>query len=69
MAKIERFQLIDDKGTLHDAVKITPVRSIRGSNEKTEGLPTFQLLTGEQLNVDGDYFTALYSGLLLRNPY
>ena len=68
MAKIERFQLIDDKGAIHDAVKITPIRSIRGSNEKIEGLPTFQLSTGEHLKLDGDVFTVLRSGLLLRNP-
>ena len=68
MTKFERFQLIDDKGTIHDAVKITPIRSIRGSNEKIEGLPTFELSTGEHLNVDGDVFTALHSGLLLRMP-
>ena len=68
MAKIERFQLIDNKGAIHDAVKITPIRSIRGSSEKLEGVPTFQLTTGEHLNVDGDVFTALYSGLLLRSP-
>lgn len=68
MAKIERFQFIDDQGTIHDAVKITPINSIRGSNEKIEGVPTFQLSTGEHLNVNGDVFTGLYPGLLLRRP-
>ena len=65
MSKIERFQLVDEEGIIHDAMKITPIERIRGSNELMMKLPSFQLATGEHINPSGDGFEAIFSGLKL----
>ena len=68
MSRIERFQLEDQDGNIHDAVKITPIRKVRGTNETMEGTPSFKLSTGEHLNPDGDGFKAIFSGHILKYP-
>ena len=67
MNRIERFQLQDQAGNLHSAVKITPKRKLRGSNELIEGLPTYQLSDGEHLDPHDDGFKTIHSGLVLKH--
>jgi len=67
MNRIERFKLQDQVGNLHSAVKITPKRNLRGSNELIEGLPTYQLSDGEHLNPHDDGFKAIHSGMVLKH--
>lgn len=62
MSKIERFQVVDEDGNIQDAIKITRIERIRGSNELVTKLPSFSLATGERLNPDGDGFKAIESG-------
>jgi hypothetical protein len=67
MNRIEKFQLQDQDGNIYTAVKITPKRKLRGSNELIEGLPTYQLSDGEHLNPHDDGFKAIHSGLVLKH--
>ncbi len=67
MNRVEKFQLVDEEGNVHDAVKITPTRRIRGSNELITKLPSFKLATGERLNPDGDGFKALHSEMKFKH--
>jgi len=67
MSNIERFQVVDDEGVIHDAVKITRIERIRGTNELMTKTPTYKLTTGEHLNPDGDGFKALHSEIKFKH--
>ncbi len=67
MSNIERFQLVDEEGNIHEAVKITPIVRIRGTNELMTKTPTYKLTTGEHLNPYGDGFKALHSEIKFKH--